>query len=529
MIRFFWSRIVSRRTQAVDAEDSAEALVQQARQTGCQAKNLRTSLRALAKEPGFMAQTLPKLVVRLTDLRWSTLEIEKVLAYSDFYSGANERGYQRVMQQGLAREDYTVFMTACVFCYLADRFTEGAALLDVFQPDADPSTDWSEYCAFAGYIHVAAGRPLAQGLAYFDRALEIGSYSPLLAVNAYPLYFEAGQLTQCQTLHALMQRNSPQDPEVLYASACVELARNYYPEGFRLMEARYRMPEVARSMNASLLPKPRWIGQQITGKRLLVHGEQGLGDMVMMARYLPVLHAQGVELLMDCRAEALSLMACNFPYCHFFVNDLNQPIPEPFDYWTGLMSLPHLFNTTVFNVPATEGYLKTPDEQRAYWGERIDALAAGCRLRVGLTWSGNPGHRADKRRSMPFERVRPFIQQHPDVRFFSLQTHVPDTRPANLMDIADELLTMADTAAVIAKMDLIISVDTSAIHLAGAMGAPAWLLLPYRYEWRWGLQGQDNAWYDSVQVWRQPQSEAWDDVLTNVSAALEQYVETGVQ
>ena len=528
MIKALWSRFIAKKAQSnrtIHGDDLSTSI----ERAGCLAKNLRTTLQEHAKNKFFVTRTLPKLLKHLSALDWPTIEIEKVLAYADFYSGANERGYQRVMQQELAREDYTLFMTACVFCYLADRFTEGAALLDMFQPDQDPSTDWNEYNAFAGYIHVAAGRPLAQGLAYFDHALEMGCYSPLLAVNAYPLYFEAGQLAQCQTLHALMQRNSQDDPEVLYARACVELARNYYPEGFRLMEARYCMPDVARSMNASLLPKPRWRGQPITGKRLLIHGEQGLGDMIMMARYLPALHAQGVELLLDCRAEALSLMTDNFPYCHFFVSDLKQAILEQFDYWTGLMSLPHLFNTAAFSVPFTGGYLTTPGDQQAYWRERISVLAARCRLRVGLAWSGNPGHRADKRRSIPFESMRPFIQRHPDVRFFSLQTHVPNYRPANLVDMADELITMADTAAVIAEMDLVISVDTAAIHLAGALAAPAWLLLPHRYEWRWGLEGHDNAWYGSVQVWRQSESGAWDDLLENISAALKQHANKGVQ
>lgn len=484
------------------------------------ASELRETLRDHAKLPLFMSKKMPALVEKLYSLSWSPVEIEKVQAYGEFFSGASANAYQRVVTEKLARNDYMLFMTACLHCYQADRFVEGAALLDMFQPEEDPATDWCEYWAYAGYIYVAAGRPLAQALTFFDKAFQRCSFSPMLAVNGYHVYFEAGRLENCQTIRELIQRHCPNDPEALFALGYVELARDYYGEGFRLMEARHYMPEAARSMNATLLQHSRWTGENIAGKRLLVHGEQGLGDMVMMARYLPVLQAQGIELLMDGQSEALSLMAHNFPYCHFIVANLKQPIPEPFDYWIGLMSLPHRLQTTAINAPSTNGYLSVPDDHRQYWHDRIQEHAAIAKLRVGLTWSGNPAHKADKRRSMPFDRVLPLLLAHPDIRFFSIQTHVPKSHPANLIDIADELLTMADTAAVIMEMDLVISVDTSAIHLAGALGCRAWLLLPHRYEWRWGLEGVSNAWYSSVKVWRQRQPGAWPELIEQVSQAL---------
>ena len=185
------------------------------------------------------------------------------------------------------------------------------------------------------------------------------------------------------------------------------------------------------------------------------------------------------------------------------------------------MSLPFHFNTTATNVPAVDGYLSVPKEQAAYWRTRVHSLAEGAKLRVGLAWSGNPGHRADKRRSMSFELICSLVREHSNIRFFSLQTHVPAGHPVNMVDIADELLTLADTAAVMAEMDLVISVDTSAIHLAGALGYPAWLLLPYRYEWRWGLEGVANAWYSSVRVYRQELHGAWPELLDTVGEALQ--------
>ena len=520
-LKSLWSRLTGNGSRQINVELD-EALFRKVH-AAQSAKDLREVLRQQAKSPDFVALELPKLLRELRALSWSALEIEKVLAYVDFFSGANAQGYHRVLKNSLARRDYALFMTACVHCYLADRFAEGVALLDMFQPHEDPFTDWAEYLAYAGYLNFAAGKRADLALKCLDQALEAGYFSPLLAVNAYPIYFEAGRLAHCEKLRVLIQKNCPHDPEAIYALAVVELARNYYPEGFRLMEARYRMPDLARFINISLLQKPRWDRQSLTKKRLLVHGEQGLGDMIMMARYLPLLHELGAELMIDGRVEASSLLTHNFPYCKFIVGDIQSPIIESFDYWIGIMSLPYCFNTTALDVPATNGYLSVPAEQAAYWRPRIRGLADGPKLRVGLTWSGNPGHRADKRRSMTFDLICSLVRRLPDIYFYSLQTHVPSGHPANLIDIADELLTMADTAAVISEMDLVISVDTSAIHLAGALGRPAWLLLPYRYEWRWGLEGDANPWYSSVRVWRQGQLGAWPELLSNVGDALQSF------
>ena len=519
MIRNLWSRLTGRGSQRGN-EALGGNLFERVR-TVRSADDLRDLLRQQTKSTDFAALHLPALLSELQKQSWPQIEVEKVLAYVDFFTGANARGYQRTMQSSLVRSDYALFMTACVYCYMADRFEEGAALLDVFQPNEDPTTDWAEYLAYAGYISFAAGRPVDDSLAYFDQALKAGYFSPMLAVNAYLIYFEAGRLEQCRQLRTLIQEKCPDDPEAIFALACVELARGYYAEGFRLMEARYRMPELGRYTNISLLQQPRWKNQSLANRRLLVHGEQGLGDMIMMSRYLPLLNDQGAELIIDGKAEACSLLAHNFPYCKFVVGDLQTPITESFDYWTGLMSLPHHFNTTALNVPAVGGYLSVPDEQEDYWRQRIHGLAGGGKLRIGLAWSGNPGHRADKRRSMPFELMCSLVQSHPGIRFFSLQTHVPAGHPANMIDIADELLTLADTAAVMKEMDLVISVDTSTIHLAGALGRPAWLLLPYRYEWRWGLEGETNVWYSSVRVCRQERPGAWHELLLSVGVALQ--------
>jgi hypothetical protein len=331
-------------------------------------------------------------------------------------------------------------------------------------------------------------------------------------VNAYLAYFEAGNHARVAQLHQLAHERYLDDPEVLFALACVELARDYYPEGFRLAEARYRMPEAPASINSSLLSSPRWQGEPLTGKRLLVHGEQGLGDIVMMARYLPLLRAQDAHVVVDCREAAIPLLQHNFPDCEIIPGDVQTPLHIDFDCWTGAMSLPFHFATTRDTAPAKSGYLSAPPEQAAYWHARVDELAKGI-AKIGIAWSGYSGHRADKRRSIGFERMVRCLRAYPLIDFFPLQTNVPSSCPVNLHDTSEEMMTLADTAALIAEMDLVITVDTSVVHIAGALGKRTWLLLPYRYEWRWSLTGEKNNWYDSVRVLRQEAHGDWDSLL----------------
>jgi hypothetical protein len=282
------------------------------------------------------------------------------------------------------------------------------------------------------------------------------------------------------------------------------------------MEARYCRPETLKWLSPTLIQATRWQREPLTGKRLFIHGEQGIGDVLMMARYLPLLEEQGATVILECPDSVRPLLEANFPRCELVPLQVGKKIEQPFDVWTGMMSLPFHFNTTANNVPSTDGYLSLPSEQAAYWHERVKQLNSGHRPKIGITWSGNPSHRFDRRRSIPFETLVLHLRRVSQVQFFALQTDVPALHPAQLVTVPDELLTFADTAALIAEMDLIISVDTSTVHLAGALGKPTWLLLPHRYEWRWSLAGEENNWYDTVRVIRQRTSGNWEELLSDV-------------
>lgn len=514
-----WRRLAGRAGEAAsipeDQSPSAELLALMAEG---KASTLREGLRAHLSHGN--ATHKQETICRLAaEQGWGAAEQEKLRAYCEFFTGASAQGYYRVVGRGLARDDYPLFMTACVYCYNHDRYREARVLLEQFNPNQAPELDKLEYHAFAGYLTLAGGGPIREATRHFDAALDAGLQSPLLAVNAYPIYFEAGDHERAQQLRQIIHKHYHEDPEATYAVACVELARGYYPEGFRLAEARYHMPEAHRSINAALLSRPRWQGENIEGKTVLVHGEQGYGDLIMMLRYIPEIRRHGCRIVLDCREAAISLVEHNFPDCKAIPGDLSRPISEPFDLWTGIMSLPYLFNSTAQTIPATSGYLTAPEEQTAYWRDRLPNTTSSFGLqrpRIGLAWSGNPSHRADLRRSLELEQLLPHLARHPEITFFSLQTSAPPSLPPNLIDLSEELVTLADTAALIDQMDLVITVDTSAVHLAGSLGKSTWLLLPHRYEWRWGLEGEGNPWYQSVQVLRQSQHGDWQTLLSDI-------------
>jgi hypothetical protein len=180
------------------------------------------------------------------------------------------------------------------------------------------------------------------------------------------------------------------------------------------------------------------------------------------------------------------------------------------------MSLPYFLGTTTSNVPLRSGYLQAPPEHNQYWRTLIESQFGSSRPKIGVAWSGNPRHRFDLRRSIPTDLFLDRLAACDGVQFFALQTTLPETLPSNLAAFPDELVTFADTAAIVSELDAVVCVDTSLVHLAGALGKPTWLLLPRRYEWRWGLEGEQNCWYSSVRVLRQKESGQWAPLLADV-------------
>ncbi len=306
------------------------------------------------------------------------------------------------------------------------------------------------------------------------------------------------------------------------------LARGHFAEGWRLHEARLQAPRNLELLQRHCGPLacPRWQGEDLQGKTILVLPEQGLGDEIQFCRYLSWLKARGpAQLIQMCRPELLPLMqGLAGPDLCLPVAPASGPLPRA-DYWTVLLSLPLQAGTTLENIPAPIPYLAPEPERQARLAPLV-RQAAPSALKVGLVWRGNPGHSNDADRSLDsLERLAP-LGAIPGLHFFSLQKGEAQGRSIPALpwtDLAPQLQDFADTAALLAELDLLISVDTSTAHLAGALGRPCWLLLPrHKTDWRWLQDRNDSPWYPRTRLYRQPSRGDWDTPLTALARDLAQ-------
>ncbi len=304
------------------------------------------------------------------------------------------------------------------------------------------------------------------------------------------------------------------------------LLRGDLAEGWREYEWRFRNKSVAEHITR----KPLWDGSDLTGRTILVHAEQGLGDTINFVRYLPSVKARGGRVLFECPRHLTALVA-GVPGIDAL---LVPPAPgedhaEPYDVQIPLLSLPCLLGTTLETIPAEVPYLRCPAPLRENWRQRLEEITTGvgnrCQLKVGLVWAGSPVHKNDHNRSCALADLAP-LAQTPGVTFFSLQKGPGAAQAANapagmtLIDLDPALNDFADTAAVIEQLDLIIAVDTSVLHMAGALGKPVWALIPFSPDWRWLTDREDSPWYPTMRLFRQPAPRAWTPVIARVAEEL---------
>ncbi|OJY70276.1 MAG: hypothetical protein BGP12_21215 [Rhodospirillales bacterium 70-18] len=260
-----------------------------------------------------------------------------------------------------------------------------------------------------------------------------------------------------------------------------------------------------------------WDGGALVGRSILLRAEQGLGDTIQFARYVPVLAAMGARVVLAC-APALASLLAQLP-AEIVPNAGHLPAT---DCWADLLSLPYLLGTRPETIPAPEGYLCPPPGRRVTRA----GLARGGLLRVGLIWAGNPAHRNDTRRSLPGRAVAAILaaaEAAPGLRFTSLQHGPRGAEAAALYDLPDRSADMTDfaaTAALIDGLDLVVAADTAVAHLAGAMGKPVWLLLPFAPDWRWMAGRADSPWYAGMRLFRQSAPGDWGSVAARVAAGL---------
>jgi tetratricopeptide (TPR) repeat protein len=287
----------------------------------------------------------------------------------------------------------------------------------------------------------------------------------------------------------------------------------------------WRWKTAALKDDARRFPQPQWTGSAaLEGKTIFLHAEQGLGDTIQFCRYASHVAKKGATVLLAVQPSLVQLLSTLAGVHRIVASGTTLP---PFDLHCPLMSLPRAFDTDLATIPATVPYLFADPVRSTAWAARLGPKRAP---RVGLLWSGSTVHKNDRNRSVPLSLLEPLLAQ--PCEFFSLQKEV---RPADaqllaqlsnrgqLVSCADDLADFADTAAMIAGMDLVISVDTSVAHLAGALGKPLWLLLPFNPDWRWLRDGDATPWYPTARLFRQREQDGWQAVVDAVGAALAQW------
>jgi Tetratricopeptide repeat/Glycosyltransferase family 9 (heptosyltransferase) len=301
------------------------------------------------------------------------------------------------------------------------------------------------------------------------------------------------------------------------------LAAGDFAQGWREYEWRWHwdgFPEVRRRLAA-----PFWRGEDIAGKTIVVYTEQGYGDAIQFAPLASLLGEFAQHVLLEMAPPQFRLLRQSFAGGAIsIIERMDDPhsvaTDIPFDYVVPLMSLPERLGLSLADLPLAQGYLRADAADTAIWASR---LSASSLPKVGLVWAGRPTHGDDRKRSLTLQQLRPLLDQTV-VDWYSLQLGPASEQRhqagLSICDLSEDLHDFADTAAAIANLDLVISVDTSVAHLAAAMGKPTWIMLPNVADWRWLRDRCDTPWYPSVRLFRQPKIGDWSAVIEEVRRAL---------
>jgi predicted O-linked N-acetylglucosamine transferase (SPINDLY family) len=364
-----------------------------------------------------------------------------------------------------------------------------------------------------GTILTNMGR-LDEAIEVYQQALAIRPQHIGVMTNLSHVLRETARFDESMRLLEAAVKLAPTDAEVHGHLAFLLLLRGELSRGWREYEWRFqrRSPFIVNRN----FPQPQWDGSSLANQTILLHAEQGFGDALQFSRYIPLV--QSKDTIIECFPELVKLFSTHFPGSRIIPT--GEALP-PFDVHCPLMTLPLRFGTTLENIPPIQNPLRAPPEVEARWARRMREYADG--LKIGLVWAGRPTHVNDRNRSIPLATFAP-LAAVTNARFFSLQKGPPGKQPPpaglNLIDFTSELEDFTDTAGLISQLDVVIAVDTSVAHLAGAMLKPVWLLLPRAPDWRWLLDRDDSPWYPTMKLFRQKQIGDWDEVISRVVHAI---------
>ena len=405
-----------------------------------------------------------------------------------------------------------------------------ASAKDVFLSAIESNPDLAAAHNNLGNCYIASVN-IEAALACFERALSLSPDSPAILNN----YGEA-----CSRLHRLDEAEAafrkafslaPDDLQLQLNFGFLLLLRGKLEEGFPFYEARWATGQHKDQLER--FKEPLWMGEPLAGKTLLLYTEQGLGDNLQFVRYLPLLRERypSTRLCFACAEPLLRLFAAYAADSGIELLRMNVPGGLPtLDYHLGLLSLPHRLGTTLATIPAQIPYLTAPSELIKKWGDKLNkARPRSANKRIGIVWASGEGYTFHKTRTLPLAAFLPFFALE-GIDWISLQKGRACQQIADngledkLVNLMDEVDDVADSAAIITHLDLLISVDTSVPHLAGALGVPVWLLDRLNTDWRWMLERSDSPWYPTMRLFRQTTLGDWSPVLEKAQSALQAWL-----
>jgi len=359
---------------------------------------------------------------------------------------------------------------------------------------------------------------IAEAAQCFRRALELGLDQAEVHSNLGLALHDLGELEEAVVCY---ERALERDPEFIDGQvgfSTLLLLKGDFETGWPKYEWRWKTGQ----FKAGEFPQPRWNGEPLAGKTILLQAEQGLGDTIQFVRYVAVLKEMGAKVVFECQKPLLKLLA-SYRGIDQLVAEGSEP-PE-FDFHLPLLSVPRVLKTSLATIPGGVPYLFANPELVAYW--RVQ-LAETRGFKIGINWHGRAGHVQAERRDIPIHYFAS-LTMLPAVRLMSLQKDggkelsAPAAKAiVNLGDQIDrEHGAFMDTAAIMMNLDLVITSDTSIAHLAGALGVPVWVPLPYVPDWRWLLERSDSPWYPTMRLFRQKKLGDWDRVFDEIRTALD--------
>lgn len=359
----------------------------------------------------------------------------------------------------------------------------------------------------------AQGRTL-EALAAYDRALAVDPNLAEVYVNIGTLHYEQGDMKKAWAATEKALAINPDLPRAHLNKGLIHLVEGDYARGWKEFQWRLRLPE----SRAGKFSGPLWDGGDIAGKTILLRAEQGIGDNIMMLRYVPLLAARGARVVLDMPRTVRAVIGGLEGVAHVVAD--GEPLPS-FDCHMPLMGLPGAFGTTLDTVPANIPYLSVDAGKIERWRTRIGEKG----LRVGIIWQGSKSYGADRMRSIPLRHFLPLAEVS-NVRLISLQQKIGLDQLAALPDANIESFDgvdaepFADTPAILMSLDLVVTADSSVGHLAGALGRPVWVALAHMPDWRWQLARTDSPWYPKTRLFRQKSPGDWPGVFAEIARAL---------